>query len=166
MLRVRVVCQNILFFAIDDLAQNKRRHLKVPHSIRFDPDEIKTDLELMDKAWTAFTAKVHKMAKYRIEEGVASSFFEDLLIRKDAESLSGRALRDHAAIMSLYQHAPGQQLDTAKGTLWGAVNAVSYYVDHVRSGGPGDRLDSAWFGAGGALKDKAWLAASELLSRS
>jgi Domain of unknown function (DUF932) len=74
--------------------------------------------------------------------------------------------RVYASIMSLYQHAPGQELDTANGTLWGAVNAVSYYVDHVRSGGPGDRLDNAWFGAGSALKDKAWLAASELLSSS
>ena len=106
------------------------------------------------------------MAECRVDERVASSFFKDLLMQKDAESLSGRAQRDHASIMSLYQHAPGQQLDTARGTLWGAVNAVSYYVDHVRSGGPGDRLDSAWFGAGGAPKDKAWLAASDLLSMS
>ena len=69
------------------------------------------------------------------------------------------------SIMSLYELAPGQDLDTAKGTLWGAVNAVSYYVDHVRSVGTGERLDSAWFGPGGALKDKAWAAACELLNQ-
>lgn len=103
------------------------------------------------------------MAERRIEDRAASSFFENLLLQKDAESLSARAQRDHVLIMSLYQSAPGQELDTAKGTLWGAVNAVSYYVDHVRSGGAGDRLDSAWFGAGGALKDKAWGAACDLL---
>jgi Domain of unknown function (DUF932) len=51
----------------------------------------------------------------------------------------------------LYESALGQDLDTAKGTLWGAVNAVSYDVDHVRSVGAGDRLDSAWFGTGGAF---------------
>jgi len=67
--------------------------------------------------------------------------------------------------MSLYESAPGQNLDTAKGTLWGVVNPVSYYVDHVRSVGGGDRLDSAWFGAGGALKDKAWAAACDLLNQ-
>src|ERR1700680_4646176 len=26
---------------------------------------------------------------------------------------------------------PGQELESAKGTLWGTVNAVSYYVDQV-----------------------------------
>jgi hypothetical protein len=75
------------------------------------------------------------------------------------------ARREHASIMSLYESAPGQNLDTAKGTLWGVVNVVSYYVDHVRSVGGGDRLDSAWFGAGGALKDKAWVAACDLLNQ-
>jgi hypothetical protein len=113
---IRVVCQNTLFFAIDDIAEHKRRQLKVPHSHRFEPERIKRDLE-----------------------------------------------RDHASLMSLYQSAPGQELESAKGTLWGTVNAVSYYVDQVRFGGAGDRLDSAWFGAGARLKNKAWIAACDLL---
>jgi hypothetical protein len=49
--------------------------------------------------------------------------------------------------------------------LWGAVNAVTYYVDHVRSGGAGERLDSAWFGAGSVLKDRAWAAACDLVDQ-
>jgi phage/plasmid-like protein (TIGR03299 family) len=162
---VRVVCNNTLFFAKDDIAKNKRLQLKVPHSLRFDPDQIKTDLDLIDEAWPAFIEKVYKMAERPIEEKVASSFFKNLLLQKDVEDLSPRAQRDHALIMSLYHSAPGQNLDTAKGTLWGAVNAVSYYVDHVRSGGgAGVRLDSAWFGSGGALKDRAWVAACDLLA--
>jgi hypothetical protein len=45
---------------------------------------------------------------------------------------------------------------------WGAVNAVAYYTDHVRSGAE-ERLDAAWFGAGRALKEKAWTRASALV---
>jgi phage/plasmid-like protein (TIGR03299 family) len=160
---IRVVCQNTLFFAMDDIAKNKRRQLKVPHSLRFDPTQIKADLGLMDKAWRAFIDRVRKMAEQRIDESAAASFFKKLLLQKNVESLSPRAQRDHATIMSLYQSAPGQELETAKDTLWGAVNAVSYYVDHVRSGGAGDRLDSAWFGVGGGLKDSAWVAACDLI---
>jgi hypothetical protein len=93
----------------------------------------------------------------------ASSFFKGILLEKDAKSLSARAERDHDSLMSLYLSAPGQELDSAKGTLWGTVNAVSYYVDHVRFGGTGDRLDSAWFGAGARLKNEAWVAACDLL---
>jgi len=122
---VRVVCNNTFFFAIDDIAKNRRLQLKVSHSLRFDADQIKTDLGLIDKAWTAFVEKVYKMAERPIEEKVASSFFGNLLLQKDVKSLSPRAERDHALIMSLYHSAPGQDLDTAKGTLWGAVNAVS-----------------------------------------
>ena len=54
-------------------------------------------------------------------------------------------------------------LATAKETLWGAVSAVTYYADHVRSGTE-ERLDGAWFGAGYALKEKAWDQASVLVS--
>jgi hypothetical protein len=60
--------------------------------------------------------------------------------------------------------APGQDLQSAKDTLWGVVNAVSYYVDHVRAGSAGERLSSAWFGAGSALKEKAWAKANTLIS--
>jgi len=60
---------------------------------------------------------------------------------------------------------PGQEMKSAKGTLWGAVNAVTYYTDHVRPGTGVDRLDSAWFGTGYALKEKAWAKASELVGR-
>jgi phage/plasmid-like protein (TIGR03299 family) len=160
---IRVVCQNTLFFAIDDIAEHKRRQLKVQHSHRFEPDRIKRDLGLMDKAWEAFIEKASKMARRQFEPNDASSFFQDILLEKDAESLSARAERDHASLMSLYQSAPGQELESAKGTLWGTVNAVSYYVDQVRFGGAGDRLDSAWFGAGARLKNKAWITACDLL---
>ena len=66
-----------------------------------------------------------------------------------------KAQREKAVLMSLSRSAPGQQLLTAKETLWGMLNAVTYYVDHVRAGTAADRLDSAWFGSGNILKEKA-----------
>ena len=65
---------------------------------------------------------------------------------------------------ALFGSAPGQDLTSASETLWGAVNAVTYYADHVRSGAAGERLDSAWFGAGYTLKEKAWAKANALVS--
>jgi hypothetical protein len=43
------------------------------------------------------------------------------------------------------------------------VNAVTCYTDHVRSGAE-ERLDGAWFGAGYAMKEKAWAKANTLVS--
>ena len=120
----------------------------------------------MDKAWSGFIARVREMAGYEMRPDAASSFFEDLLLQKEGKALSNQGRREHGTITALFRSAPGQDLSSAKGTLWGAVNAVTYYADHVRSGTAGDRLDSTWFGAGYALKEKAWEKANALVRTS
>ena len=160
---IRVVCQNTLVFAMEDISRQRCRQVKVPHNLHFDAGQVKDDLGLMDKAWSEFIAKVRKMARYPMKLESASYFFEDLLVQKKGNPLSNRAKNEHETIRALYGSAPGQDLGTAKETLWGAVSAVTYYVDHVR-GSAGDRLDSAWFGAGYLLKEKAWAKANVLVS--
>jgi phage/plasmid-like protein (TIGR03299 family) len=163
---IRVVCDNTLFFAMEDIKSARRPQVKVPHNLRFDPQSVKDELGLMDKPWSGFIAKVGEMAGHPMKPDAASSFFVDLLAQKQGKPLSSKARREHEAIIALFGSAPGQDLSSAKETLWGAVNAVTYYVDHVRSGSAGDRLDSAWFGSGYALKEKAWVQASGLLPKS
>jgi len=161
---IRVVCQNTLFFAMEDVKTQRRPQVKVAHNVRFDGDRVKDELGIMDKAWSGFIAKVRKMAVYPMKGDKASSFFENLLVQKKDKALSDKAQREHQTILALFESAPGQELSTAKETLWGAVNAVTYYVDHVRKTTAGDRLDGAWFGSGRALKEKSWASASSLLS--
>lgn len=92
----------------------------------------------------------------------ATVFFVSLFIRNKDKPLSRSAERECQTIASLFESAPGQELITTKRTLWGAVNAVTYYTDHVRSGAE-ERRCAAWFGAGSALKEKAWTKASALV---
>jgi phage/plasmid-like protein (TIGR03299 family) len=50
--------------------------------------------------------------------------------------------------------------DPARGTAWGAYNAVSQYVDHqAKYKTPENRLSSVWFGSGDDLKQEAYSAA-------
>jgi len=161
---VRVVCQNTLFFALEDIKTGRRPHVKVPHNLRFDADHVRRELGLLNQAWSGFIAKVRKMATYPMKPETASGYFGLLLGKTDTKPLSSRAEREQRTIMALFNSAPGQQLGTAKETLWGAVNAVTYYADHIRSGTDGNRLDSSWFGAGCALKDKAWAKASAMVA--
>jgi hypothetical protein len=50
----------------------------------------------------------------------------------------------------------GASMASANDTAWGLVNAVTQYVDHERRARSSDnRLDSAWFGAGASIKQKA-----------
>lgn len=159
---VRVVCQNTLSFAMSDVAEHKRPKVKVTHSNFFDPTAVKKQLGL-DEAWKVFIRKVNAMSKRRLGAGEAAAFFDALFRQKHDKPLSPRAQRESATVGALFSSAPGQNVASAKGTLWGAVNAVSYYADHVRASSS-ERLDSAWFGAGATLKNKAWAAADALIS--
>jgi len=161
---VRVVCQNTLSFAVHDMKSEKRRSIKVAHSRRFNPEQIKNDLGLMDQSWEKFKLQLIPMTSKSLERSDVERFFLSLLLSETEAKegqISARKLTELKQLMSSYQHAPGQDLSSAKETLWGAVCAVTYFVDHVRSSS-GDRLDSAWFGTGATLKEKAWQKALEM----
>ena len=156
------MCRNTLFFATEEVRKKRRPQVKVPHNHYFKAAEVKAKLGLLDPAWKAFLGRVRKMTSYPMETEQAAAFFESLLTSKSSKPLSRTAERERQTMTALFRSAPGQELTTAKGTLWGAVNAVSYYTDHVRSGTE-KRLDAAWFGAGSVLKEKAWTEASALV---
>jgi hypothetical protein len=75
----------------------------------------------MDKAWTVFIAKAHRMAGHQMNSDAASSFFEDLLIQKNGKPLSKKAQREHEAIIALFGSAPGQDLSSDKENLFAVV---------------------------------------------
>lgn len=160
---IRVVCQNTLNFAVRDMKKESRRSIKVNHSRRFDADQIKKDLGLMDESWDKFKMQLTPMAGKAMSDSAAEQFFQ-ALFQSEKERKEGKISdpkrKEVMQLMSFYRNAPGQNLPTAKSTLWGAVCAVTYFVDHIRTAS-GDRLDSAWFGTGATLKEKAWQQALE-----
>ena len=66
------------------------------------------------------------------------------------------------AIIDAIVSSPGANLSTAKDTLWGAVNGVTYYADHAaKTRSDGNRMFSSWFGPNETLKrDAVTIAAS------
>jgi hypothetical protein len=58
--------------------------------------------------------------------------------------------------MGLFKGAAiGSEIPGVMGTRWGMLNAVTEMVDHERGRQGSTRLESAWFGTGAALKNKA-----------
>ena len=53
--------------------------------------------------------------------------------------------------MASFRSAPG-----ASPSVWGLVNGVTHMVDHVQGRTLDSRLNSAMFGTGSLLKNKAW----------
>ena len=60
-------------------------------------------------------------------------------------------------VQALYDgNGRGAELDAAKGSAWGLLSAITEFVDHERRARSQEfRLDSAWFGQGAAVKQRA-----------
>ena len=67
-------------------------------------------------------------------------------------------------VVELTENGIGAEM--AKGTLWGAYNAVTELIDHYRRTTADDMagLKSMWFGSGERLKKKAFETAVGLLN--
>jgi phage/plasmid-like protein (TIGR03299 family) len=87
----------------------------------------------------------------------------DLHIDPSARLTNERALKK---VQALYDgHGRGAEMTAAQGTAWGLLCAVTEYVDHERRARSDEyRLDSAWFGQGAAIKQRALDQALQMVS--
>lgn len=167
---VRVVCNNTLSLA----SAAGRADVTVPHNTTFDADKVKLNLQV-GKPWEDFqqqaqamqnrlvsrdeTVKLFLQAYYGLgttEE--IKAFQADETKAKAGEKLMGR-------LTTALFESPGAQLASARGTLWGALNAVTHDVDFSLPSRSSDtRLSKAWFGAGESIKQRAFDAALKLVA--
>ncbi|PSJ44976.1 DUF932 domain-containing protein [Zobellella taiwanensis] len=159
---VRVVCNNTLQVAVNQ----KAGAIKVPHSTVFDPKQVKEALGLGLSSWDTFMRDLKAMSQRPVSPEEAHRFFAEVLddpCATDSDLLPSKPMQQ---LLSLYDGAGmGADLASSKNTAWGLVNAMTEFVDHHRRARSQDnRLDSAWFGLGAQLKQKAYGQAMALLS--
>lgn len=164
---VRVVCWNTLSMAY---SQDNQYVSKFSHMTEFTQevqDEMKRELGLVEEDIDHVTNDLQRMAKAGLDKKQATEFFLRLFDTNNDPltiKLDELPLRKLQALWDAYLTSPGADLPTAKETLWGAVNAVTYMVDHNPNARSADtRLDNAWFGQGQTLKRKASQLAVDLL---
>lgn len=159
---VRVVCNNTLAVA---LGQGSGA-VKVPHSTTFDPIAVKQQLGLSVSDWEIFKSQLTALSGRKVKDSETNKYlvqvFSDPYASKDAPPINERAMN---RALELFQgHGRGSRLASSQGTAFGLLNAVTEFVDHERRARSTDhRLDSAWFGQGAALKQKAMQTALALL---
>jgi phage/plasmid-like protein (TIGR03299 family) len=157
---VRVVCANTLTAAYGAGEQGKEVRITVSHRTAFNGDKVKEKM-MLDEQWQAFGQAVRRLADKRIDEGKARELIGEVFfpkqVRERVEFSEKGAKKRIDEIIGYMGTAPGQKLGTADGTVWGALNAVTYFVDHVAKSRNDDvRLDKAWFGDGAVLKNRAF----------
>ncbi|CAB1369538.1 DUF932 domain-containing protein [Denitratisoma oestradiolicum] len=157
---VRVVCNNTLQMAVGECSGA----IKVPHSTTFDPVAVKRELGLGLSSWDTFMDAIKALSERKVHKFEAMNFLVNVLgdpALPLGEQPNQKGLQ---LVQNLYEgNGIGSDLASASGTAWGLVNAVTEYVDHRRRSRSQDsRLDSAWFGVGASLKDKALREAMKL----
>lgn len=159
---VRVVCNNTLAIALNDVVGV----VKVGHRSQFDARAVKQKLGIATSSWTGFMDRIKALSECKLTDRTAESFLKDVLAIKAANSPVATPTSDRAVkgVLDLYSGAGlGSQWNTSKGTAWGLLNSVTEYVDHHRRSYSLDhRRDTAWFGQGAAIKQRAWKEALKL----
>ena len=144
-------------------AKLRANQFRWPHVAEFDDAAIA-------KAEAAFGLVVDEMAtfkeqalflsKKKAKDEEVVEFFHEVLDydpetakkKKDGEAKEPRALPLFKAALL---KAPGQEITTAKGTWWGAVNAVTYVADHQLGRDTNTALLESWLWNKADMKRKA-----------
>jgi phage/plasmid-like protein (TIGR03299 family) len=150
---IRVVCNNTLAVAL----ANGNGAVKVPHSTSFDPQAVKKQLGISVSGWDSFMYRMKTLSERRVKSHEAMNYF--LRVFTDATTTATGLSNERAMkkVQGLYDGlGKGSDLASSKGTTFGLLSAVTEYVDHERRARSVDhRLESAWFGQGATLKQKA-----------
>lgn len=153
---VRVVCNNTLTIALD----GNTHAIKVPHNTRFDPDAVKKQLGIAVSGWDEFMHRMRHLAERKVQWHEALGYFMNVLCDTSPSNNLPQQIPNERAlrkVQELYEgRGRGSQLVSARGTAWGLLNAVTQFVDHERRARSTEyRMDSAWFGQGAQIKQRA-----------
>lgn len=159
----RVVCDNTLTIGMGESGGI----VKIRNTSVHNADEVRQRLGLIDDMSAAFELQAQRLVgakptRAQVNEMLLKLFGKpadpDKPLSRD--NLSGHSRNVLAEVETCVVSSPGSGLPSAAGTAWGALNGVTHYVDHkARARSQDNRLASAWFGKGDAVKTSAmsWL---------
>jgi hypothetical protein len=108
------------------------------------------------------------LSERKVKSHESMHYFLKVLCASDTQDLTGALTNERALkkVQDLFDgRGRGAELTAAKGTAWGLLCAVTEFVDHERRArNQENRLDSAWFGQGAALKQRALDQAMQLVA--
>lgn len=155
----RVVCQNTLMMAMSEGGQK----FAMPHRMEFDGSVMRTAEEALgisvDKL-KAFQATAELLAETKCSSQQYFHFLQKLFNPKDdavdPEGILtiGDLSRNAYSVALALNSQPGAHMKSAEGTFWGALNSLTYWVDHQSGNARDTALTSAWFGAKARLKEQ------------
>lgn len=166
---IRVVCNNTLTAAYEGKAD-----VVVRHSSTFDADEVRKALQIEHK-FVKFFDEAQQLAEVKVDTPTIAAVLMDVYFgtknedqrRKFAENEDNHKRFEKLVkrVGDIFQRAPGATLPSARDSAWGLLNAITYDIDHAYPArSQENRLNSAWFGQGEGIKNRALERVSQLLA--
>jgi phage/plasmid-like protein (TIGR03299 family) len=155
----RVVCANTLAVAHQGPNLIRVRHRG---DIVGTLEDIRDTMQLARQTFEATTEQYRVLANSSINRQDLETYIKRVFQAPKAPANDNTGDRLLASIVPLFESGRGQDLKAARGTYWGAYNAVTEYLTHERGRSEEVRLDSQWFGQGATLNTKALSVAMEM----
>ncbi|MNN69104.1 hypothetical protein D3C81_1848630 [compost metagenome] len=97
------------------------------------------------------------LSERKVKSKEVQSFYLQVFTDQRKTSSGPTNERAMKKAMALFDgHGKGAELASSKGTALGLLNSVTEFIDHERRARSTDhRLESAWFGQGAHLKQRA-----------
>lgn len=150
---IRVVCNNTITLALD---RDAKAGVRVLHRERFDADKVRTELGIVQDSYERFMFDARRLAGEAMSETACDAFVQELMQPYQQGAKPVNESRAYKRIIELFRGAAiGSDIPGVAGTRWQALNAVTQLVDHERGRSANTRLESAWFGTGATIKNRA-----------
>lgn len=148
---VRVVCNNTL-----QMSLTADSGATIRHCSDFIPDQVKAHLGIGKVLFKDFKDQAQEMAKVKLKDKEAMEFIVKVMNDTDKVDLDNiKSPRPIKQVFELYQgQGMGSNLRSANGTLWGAVNAVTEFLDHHKGYNSENRVASSFTGQNQTKKDR------------
>jgi phage/plasmid-like protein (TIGR03299 family) len=154
---IRVVCQNTLSAA---LAKGRIVQVRHDEDMKARLDHAKELLGAVRTQYDDLGAVFRRMATVSLDRQKAAEYFSLVFPDGSSPETKRRSEQDRKRAFHFYNEGRGNDETGVRKTLWAAYNGVTELVDHRRSRfGPdasSARLASVWFGAGAAIKQRAF----------
>lgn len=167
---IRVVCANTLQMARND-KRSKLLQLRHTPGIRLALDTVRETIDIAHRQFTSTIEQFQRLARTGCNEETLRKYVslvfaaqpgEVAVTEQAREASEDTKSRVYPRVLRLFEEGRGSSISGVRGTMWGALNAVSEFVQYERGSNDARRLNETWFGTGSALNRRAFDVAAQI----
>jgi len=168
---VRVVCANTLNLALSNNAKGEGIAIRHQGSLNDRVRDARKKLGVVVARFDQFDEELHAMLDTQVTGKQLNDYFDRQLPPVDSNTTDRQKKKRDRTLTAFNENFENttNTLPGVRGTAWAAYNGISEWADHQRDfRGKTDqdkaesRLNSVWFGASNALKQRAYQSALDL----